>query len=200
MRGLLLYEGTAQSEISKPLNGAFCLLDISSCSYEVGLVPIFYLWCRSKKMAARTEVLQKIVEPVVKALGFQLWGIEYLGQGRHTLLRIFIDKEGGINIEDCAEASRHISSILDVEDPISSEYTLEVSSPGLDRILFTQEQLQAHIGDVIKVRLTESFAGRRNFSGQLKNIVDDEIVLIVGEEEFTIPYELIEKANVVSDP
>jgi ribosome maturation factor RimP len=151
-------------------------------------------------MAARTEVLQKIVEPVVKALGFQLWGIEYLGQGRHTLLRIFIDKEGGINIEDCAEASRHISSILDVEDPISSEYTLEVSSPGLDRILFTQEQLQAHIGDVIKVRLTESFAGRRNFSGQLKNIVDDEIVLIVGEEEFTIPYELIEKANVVSDP
>src|SRR5688500_5937593 len=151
-------------------------------------------------MAARTEVLQKIVEPIVKALGFQLWGIEYLGQGRHTLLRIFIDKEGGINIEDCAEASRHISSILDVEDPISSEYTLEVSSPGLDRILFTQEQLQAHIGDVIKVRLTESFAGRRNFSGQLKNIVDDEIVLIVGEEEFTIPYELIEKANVVSDP
>ena len=151
-------------------------------------------------MAARAEVLQKIVEPVVKALGFQLWGIEYLGQGRHTLLRIYIDKEGGINIEDCAEASRHISSILDVEDPISSEYRLEVSSHGLDRILFTQDQLNAHIGDVIKVRLTESFAGRRNFSGKLKNIVDDEIVLIVGDEEFTIPYELIEKANVVSDP
>jgi ribosome maturation factor RimP len=151
-------------------------------------------------MAARAEVLQEIIEPVVKALGFHLWGIEYIGQGRHTLLRIYIDKEGGINIEDCAEASRHISSILDVEDPISSEYTLEVSSPGLDRILFTLEQFQAHIGHVIKVRLTEGFTGRRNFSGKLENIVNSEIVLIVGEEEFTIPYELVEKANVVSDP
>ncbi|MES2625841.1 MAG: ribosome maturation factor RimP [Pseudomonadota bacterium] len=151
-------------------------------------------------MAARAEVLQKIIEPVIKALNLQLWGIEYLGQGRHTLLRVFIDKDGGVNIEDCAEASRHISSILDVEDPISSEYTLEVSSPGLDRILFTLEQFQAQIGDVVKVRLTEGFAGRRNFAGILKNIVNDEIVLIVGEEEFTIPYELVEKANVVSDP
>ena len=151
-------------------------------------------------MAARAEVLQEIIEPVIKALGFQLWGIEYIGQGRHTLLRIYIDKEGGINIEDCAEASRHISSILDVEDPISSEYTLEVSSPGLDRILFTLEQFQAHLGQVIKVRLTEGFAGRRNFSGALKNIANEEIVLIVGEEEFTIPYELVEKASIVSDP
>ena len=151
-------------------------------------------------MAARAEVLQQIVEPAIKALGFQLWGIEYIGQGRHTLLRIYIDKEGGINIEDCVEASRHISSILDVEDPISSEYTLEVSSPGLDRILFTLEQFQAHIGEVIKVRLTEGFSGRRNFSGELKNAENNEIVLVVGEEEFAIPYELVEKANVVSDP
>src|SRR5687768_8409930 len=84
--------------------------------------PFFICGAGVKQMAARAEVLQKIIEPVVKALGFQLWGIEYIGQGRHTLLRIYIDKEGGINIEDCAEASRHISSILDVEDPISSEY------------------------------------------------------------------------------
>jgi ribosome maturation factor RimP len=151
-------------------------------------------------MAARAEVLQSIIEPVIMALGFQLWGLEYLGQGRHTLLRIYIDKEGGINIEDCAEASRHISSILDVEDPISNEYTLEVSSPGLDRVLFTLKQFESHFGDVIKVRLTESFAGRRNFSGILKTIADEEVVLIVGEEEFSIPYELVEKANVVSDP
>ena len=69
-------------------------------------------------MAGTAEVIQKLVEPVINALGYQLWGVEYLGQGRHTLLRIFIDKEGGINIEDCAEASRQVSSILDVEDPI----------------------------------------------------------------------------------
>ena len=151
-------------------------------------------------MSARAEVLQKMIEPAIKALGLQLWGVEYIGQGRHTLLRIYIDKDGGINIEDCAEASRHISSILDVEDPISSEYTLEVSSPGLDRTLFTLEQFQAHIGEVIKVRLTEGFAGRRNFSGLLKNIINEEIVIVFGEEELTIPYELVEKASIVSDP
>jgi ribosome maturation factor RimP len=151
-------------------------------------------------MATRTEALQNIIEPVVKALGLELWGIEYIGQGRHTLLRVYIDKEGGVNVEDCAEASRHISSILDVEDPISSEYTLEVSSPGLDRFLFSLEQIQAYVGEVIKVRLSEGFAGRRNFSGSLKAVANEEIVLIVGEEEFTIPYELIEKANIVSDP
>lgn len=149
-------------------------------------------------MATREETIRKIVEPVVAALGFQLWGIEYLGQGRHTLLRVYLDKEGGINIEDCAEASRHISSILDVEDPISSEYTLEVSSPGLDRTLFTLEQMKAYVGATLKVRLTENFEGRRNFSGILKDVVNDEVVLAADSGELVFPYELVEKANIVA--
>lgn len=149
-------------------------------------------------MATREETIRKIVEPVVAALGFQLWGIEYMGQGRHTMLRIYLDKEGGINIEDCAEASRHISSILDVEDPISSEYTLEVSSPGLDRVLFTLEQMQQYKGATVKVRLTENFEGRRNFSGTLKDIVNGELVLQVDDNQYVFPYELVEKANVVA--
>ena len=149
-------------------------------------------------MATREETIRKIVEPVVAALGFQLWGIEYLGQGRHTLLRVYLDKEGGINIEDCAEASRHISSILDVEDPISSEYTLEVSSPGLDRTLFTLEQMKAYVGATLKVRLTENFEGRRNFSGILKDVVNDEVVLTADGGELVFPYELVEKANIVA--
>jgi len=72
-------------------------------------------------MATKAELIQKMVRPLVEALGYRLWGIEYLGQGRHTLLRIYLDKPGGINIDDCAEASRHISSMLDVEDPIKDE-------------------------------------------------------------------------------
>jgi ribosome maturation factor RimP len=149
-------------------------------------------------MATREETIRKIVEPVVAALGLQLWGIEYHGQGRHTLLRVYLDKEGGINIEDCAEASRHISSILDVEDPISSEYTLEVSSPGLDRTLFTLEQMKQYLGATIKLRLTENFEGRRNFSGILKDVVNDELVLVADDNQLVFPFELVEKANVVS--
>lgn len=156
-------------------------------------------------MATKAEVITKIVEPVVQALGYQLWGLEYLGQGRHTLLRIFIDKAGGINIEDCAEASRQISSILDVEDPIKDEYTLEVSSPGLDRVLFHPGQFRDYIGSTVKIRLGANQAGRRNFTGILKEVVQQEgdsegessIVITVGTEEITFPFAAIEKANLV---
>jgi ribosome maturation factor RimP len=152
-----------------------------------------------QNMATRAEIIHKLIEPVVLALGLQLWGIEYLGQGRHSLLRIYLDKQNGINIDDCAEASRQISSLLDVEDPIASEYTLEVSSPGLDRILFTLLQFQEYIGSQVKVRLTESLAGRRNYSGLIKQIKDGEIVLSDGSNEVVFPYELVEKANIVID-
>jgi ribosome maturation factor RimP len=149
-------------------------------------------------MGTRSTELREMLEPAVNALGFQLWGIEYTPQGRHSMLRVYIDKDGGISIEDCAQVSRQISSILDVEDPISGEYTLEVSSPGLDRALFTVEQFKEYLGWHISLRLTENFDGRRKFTGQLKTVIDDEIVLIVGDEEYTIPYELIDKANLVS--
>jgi len=150
-------------------------------------------------MAGRDAVIKDIVEPVVTALGFRLWGVEYLGQGRHTLLRIYIDKDGGINVEDCAETSRQISSILDVEDPISGEYTLEVSSPGLDRLLFSLEQFRAYAGSKVKLRLAENLGGRRNFLGIIKAVTDDGIVLVTGEEELVVPYGLVEKANVVAE-
>ena len=149
-------------------------------------------------MSRRTSELGNLLEPAIKALGFTLWGIEYIPQGRHSLLRVYLDKEGGIDIEDCAVASRQISSILDVEDPISGEYTLEVSSPGLDRTLFSLEQFRDYLGWHVQVRLLERFENMRKFTGQLKAVVDDELVLIVGDEEYTIPYELVEKANLVS--
>ncbi len=149
-------------------------------------------------MSRRTAELSEMLEPSITALGYTLWGIEYVPQGKHSLLRIYLDKEGGIDIEDCAQASRQISSILDVEDPISGEYTLEVSSPGIDRVLFNLDQFREYLGWYVQLRLTENFENRRKFAGQLKAIVDDEIVLIIGDEEYTIPYELIEKANLES--
>jgi len=139
-----------------------------------------------------------MLEPAITALGYTLWGIEYVPQGKHSLLRVYLDKEGGIDIEHCAQASRQISSILDVEDPISGEYTLEVSSPGIDRVLFNLDQFREYLGCYVQLRLTENFENRRKFAGQLKAIVDDEVVLIIGDEEYTIPYELIEKAKLES--
>ncbi|MGA0805029.1 MAG: ribosome maturation factor RimP [Pseudohongiellaceae bacterium] len=150
-------------------------------------------------MATRAELIRGMVEPVLNAMGLQLWGVEYLGQGKHTLLRIYIEKEGGINVEDCAEASRQISGILDVEDPISSEYTLEVSSPGVDRMLFTLDQYRQYAGWMAKLRLTENFEGRRNFQGRLGIVEGDEVVLLVGEDKLVFPIEMIEKANIVAE-
>jgi ribosome maturation factor RimP len=148
-------------------------------------------------MSTRVEQIRTLVEPVLGALGLQLWGIEYLGQGRHTLLRVYIDKPEGIGIEDCAEASRQISGILDVEDPITSEYTLEVSSPGIERLLFTLDHYRQYLGAEIKLRLRQNFEGRRNFGGVLVEVEDDEISIAQGEDTLSFPIELIERANVV---
>ena len=102
-------------------------------------------------MSSKLEQLQALLAPVVEALGYQCWGIEFISQGRHSLLRVYIDHANGILIDDCEKVSRQLSGVLDVEDPISVDYTLEVSSPGMDRPLFTIEQYVAHVGDQVKL-------------------------------------------------
>lgn len=148
-------------------------------------------------MSAKMNVLKELIEPSVVALGLQLWGIEMLSQGRHSLLRIYIDSEDGVDVEDCAKVSRQVSGVLDVEDPISGEYTLEVSSPGMDRPLFTLEQYKAYIGHVVQLKLRMPFDGRRKFKGVLSGIEDEDIVLVVDEDEYLLPVDHIEKANIV---
>lgn len=146
---------------------------------------------------AKLEQLQEMLAPTISALGFELWGLEFLGQGRHSVLRIFIDREAGISVDDCAEVSHQVSAILDVEDPISGEYTLEVSSPGMDRPLFTLEQYAQFIGHGINVRLRAPFDGRRKFNGVLSAVEGDEVVVVVDENEYVLPIETIDKAHVV---
>jgi ribosome maturation factor RimP len=161
-------------------------------------VPTFCFSCKVRLVTNKESKLAALLQPLVETMGYQLWGLEYISQGRHSLLRIYLDKKGGVNIEDCTEVSRQLSSLLDVEDPISGEYILEVSSPGLERVLFNLQQFREYTSYQVKVRLARSFEGKRNFTGQIKNVVDDEVVLIMGDEELTLPYELIEKANLVS--
>ena len=118
-------------------------------------------------MSSKLEQLQAMLAPVIEALGYECWGIEYISQGRHSLLRVYIDHSNGILVEDCEKVSRQVSGILDVEDPIPGEYTLEVSSPGMDRPLFTLEQFNAFVGEQVKIRLRSPYEGRRNFQGLL---------------------------------
>lgn len=147
-------------------------------------------------MAGREARIEALLEPTVNALGFELWGLEYLSQGRHTLLRLYIDGESGVTVDDCAEVSRHVSSVLDVEDPITGEYTLEVSSPGIDRLLFRLDHYPAYVGEWIEVRLRSPFDGRRKFKGTLKGVEGDDVVVQVEDEEFLLPHAAIERAQV----
>lgn len=146
---------------------------------------------------ARVEKLQQLLQPEVEALGYVLWGIVYLPQGKHGLLRVYIDHADGIGIEDCEKVSRQISSVLDVEDPISGEYALEVSSPGLDRSLFTVAQYQQFVGSTIAVRLGVAQNGRRKFQGVLLAADESTIRLQVEALEVSIPFDHIEQGQIV---
>jgi len=139
-----------------------------------------------------------MLKPTVEALGFDLWGIEYLSQGRHSVLCIYIESDKGITVDNCAEVSHQVGSILDVEDAISGEYSLEVSSPGMDRLLFKLDQYSAYVGEEIEIRLRSPFDGRRKFKGELKGIEGEDIVVQVDNHEFLLPYDAIEKARIVS--
>lgn len=165
----------------------------------MGVSPIFYLHSMHEgvQVSSKLEQLQALLAPVIEALGYQCWGIEYISQGRHTLLRVYIDKDTGIGVDDCEVVSRQVSGVLDVEDPISVEYTLEVSSPGMDRPLFTLEQFADHVGEQVKIKLRSPFEGRRNFQGLLRGVEEQDVVVQVDNHEFLLPVDTIDKANII---
>ena len=138
-----------------------------------------------------------VVEPVVESLGYELVGVEYLTQGRDGLLRVYIDAEDGIKVEDCQRVSHQLSGVLDVEDVIKGHYSLEISSPGLDRPLFNAAQFERFAGSEVKLRLEAPLEGRRKFRGTLLGVEDGEVRLLVDGEEVRIPLASIDKANLV---
>ncbi|MEC9223475.1 MAG: ribosome maturation factor RimP [Pseudomonadota bacterium] len=148
-------------------------------------------------MKRSETAITELIEPTVLAMELQLWGIDLSQRGKYSILRIYIEREEGVTITDCEKVSRQVSAILDMEDPIAGEYTLEVSSPGLDRPLFTSEQFGRFIGSAVKVRLHHPVDGRRKLNGSIENVSGDEIVLSVDGEGFRLQHTDIEKANVV---
>ena len=149
-------------------------------------------------MSNKLSQLEMLVEPIAESFGCELWGLEYHANGKHSVVRIYIERDpGGVSVDDCEKVSRQVSSVFDVEDPISGEYALEVSSPGMDRPLYKLEHYTRFVGAKMAIKLRISFEGRKKFTGLCKGVESDEIVLEVDNEEYLLPFELIDKANVV---
>lgn len=147
-------------------------------------------------MATLLERLTTMLEPAVAAAGYELVGIEFV-RAKQSTLRVYIDHENGITVDDCADVSHQVSAVLDVEDPINSEYTLEVSSPGLDRPLFHLAHYERFRGEEVTVQLTVAIQNKRNFKAVIENTNENSITFKVGEESLTVPVNAIKKANLV---
>ena len=148
-------------------------------------------------MTKKEQQLELLLAPTVAAMGLGIWGIEYLGQGKRSVLRLYIDRDEGITIEDCERVSKQVSELLDVDGVLTSSYTLEVSSPGMDRLLFKPEQYAESIGETIDVRLNYPFEGRRRVVGTLTSLTNDEVVVQMEEVEYPIPLSNVQRARIV---
>jgi ribosome maturation factor RimP len=141
--------------------------------------------------------LRKLLEPGVEATGFELVDVEIAGSQHSPTLRVYIDGPVGVNVDDCARVSRQLSALLDVEDPLPGQYTLEVSSPGLDRPLVKPEDFKRFVGETIKVKMHEPLQGRKNFSGRLVDVAADHVVVEVDEEHYDLAFEGMDRARLV---
>ena len=144
-----------------------------------------------------SAVIDDLVSPIVLALDLELWGCELVRQGKYSLIRVYIDRESGVDISDCEKVSRQVSAVFDVEEPITEEYTLEVSSPGLERPLFRLEQFRKYVGSIIQLRMKKPQDGRKKFKGDLVRVDDDSIVLSIDGGEVEFQYTNIDKANLI---
>lgn len=147
-----------------------------------------------------TEILllrvEGILTPLLEAEGFSLADVEYKREQGGWVLRVFIDKEGGVTLDDCAQVSREFGQLLDMEDIIPTSYHLEVSSPGLDRPLKKEEDFIKYSGRKVRIKTKEQVSGRRNFKGALLGYSEGKVMVKVeGSEVFTIPFTSILKAN-----
>ena len=144
------------------------------------------------------SAIRQLLEPVVEDMGYELVMVEMTGSpSGGQVLRTYIDAPGGILLEDCEQVSRQVSAILDVEDPIKGEYTLEVSPPGIDRPLVKPEHFQRFQGNQVKVVMREARLGRRRFTGVLAEAGPECVVVEVDGEPYELDYQTMEKANLV---
>jgi ribosome maturation factor RimP len=145
------------------------------------------------------DELQKLLEPTIEGLGYELTDLEVRLGSKGGLVRLTIDKSDGIDLEDCEKVSHAVSALLDVEDPVASNYNLEVSSPGLDRKLTKVEHFQRFEGETLKVSMRFPIEGRRRFRGILVSSNEENIVVEVDGESHSLPLVMIDTARLVPD-
>ncbi len=146
------------------------------------------------------DALMRLLEPPIEALDYELVDLEFAREGRGGVLRIYIDRRAGdpgrsITVDDCASVSHAVSQILETQDPIKGHYTLEVSSPGFDRILRTKAHFERFIGERVFAELKLPIDGRRRFVGALRSVSDDTIVVEVDGRVYSLPFDRIQKAR-----
>jgi len=147
-------------------------------------------------MALTVQHIDDLLKPGAEALGYELVAVEMSG-GDTSIVRIYIDSDNGITVTDCAKASRQFSAILDVEDPISNRYTLEVSSPGMDRPLAKPSHFIAVVGEQVKIKMTVLVDGRRRFTGELIEANEEFAVVEVDGEQTELPYTDMDRARLI---
>ncbi len=150
-------------------------------------------------MSRLPDKLEGIIEPVITAMGYEFVGAEFNKSSKNSVLRIYIDNEDGIQLDDCSRVSHQVSGVLDVEDPIPGHYTLEISSPGLDRLLFRAEHFQRFSGHKAHIRLYAPQDGRKKFTGELLGMDGQDVLLSVDSEVYRLPLNAIEKARLVPE-
>ena len=145
----------------------------------------------------RTTFLEQLIEPTVNHLGYELWGVEQTGSGRYSRVRIYIDAPTGISVSDCESVSHQVEMLLAVEDGRAGSYELEVSSPGIDRVLFKPEHYKRNVGECIDVRLRLPMAGTAHLRGTLQECNDEAISLMVEDELRVIPLTQVRRTRLV---
>ncbi|HYA38044.1 MAG TPA: ribosome maturation factor RimP [Candidatus Methylomirabilis sp.] len=148
-------------------------------------------------MSGSRADLRKLLEPGVSAMGFELVDVELAGSHHNPTLRVYIDSPAGVTVDNCADVSRQLSALLDVEDPLPGHYTLEVSSPGLDRPLVKPDDFRRFVGETIKVKMHQPILGRKNFAGRLVEVATDHVVVEVDKEHYDLAFEGMERARLV---
>ncbi|KEI01413.1 ribosome maturation factor RimP [Clostridium botulinum] len=139
------------------------------------------------------DKINELVRPIVEGLNYELYYIEYVREQNENYLRIYIDSSKGINLEDCQKVSRKVSDMLDEKDPIEDGYYLEVSSPGIERVLHTDEHLHKYINNQIVIKLAKLFEGSREHQGKLLSFNDESVTIEKDNENISIPRDRIKK-------
>ena len=161
----------------------------------MGFEPIFCFY----RMYQQNKKLVELIGPVITNMGYDMLGVEIVPQGRSTLVRIYIDKKSGISITDCEQVSQFVVGVMDVDDPIQGSYTLEVSSPGLDRPVFTLEQFENYSGCKVHVKISGKLEGRRKITGVIEGTKDGIIIIREEDETYHVPGVLIEHAHLIPE-